>query len=342
MNNGQNNHPAHKGSLTTPPPFNPDKFKNNPAESGRHVSAGNGSSTPPAYIPAKKKKGKHTGLIFGIIGGLLLIGGGVCGTIWWLNRGFKVTPGTLTLESDGGEVRFHVDGPSDWQVLSTPKSWVYIGRDGEYLVCSASENNDYKRGDTIEIGNNRKSCRVILLQESGAFVAYPSEQNVQPGEGTYYYSINGQEGWRIEQGTAGWGSAYREGNQLVWRVDENHGDSRSDYVVLSNGNKKLTVGINQGAALRSNLSHVTGGSTMHTSYITISGPHDWSCRSTEYWLDVEREDNKVKLEFDKNDSGEKREGYVVVSGGGQEIRIPVTQSKPSSSGSYYYNPYWGW
>ena len=174
------------------------------------------------------------------------------------------------------------------------------------------------------------------------FLSAPSVQDVPPGGGTFRYAIGGQEGWRIEQGPEGWGSAFREENYLVWTVDENHGDRRSDYVGLRNGNKTLMVGLNQEAALRASQTSLTAGGSEHTSYITITGPHDWSCRSTSYWLDVEREGDRIKLDFDKNDESERRECEVVVTAGGQELRISVTQNKYSSGGGYYFNPYWGW
>ena len=308
-----------------PPPFDPTLLKDDP-----RVASG------------KKKRGNRLAVTLSIVAGTLVVGGGIALAVWWLNRDYKVTPSALTLESEGGEVRFHVEGPGGWEVQSTPRSWVYLSKQGDYLVCSASENNDFERRDTIRIGNGRKSCRVVLVQESGAFVATPSVQDVPPGGGTFRYAIGGQEGWRIEQGPEGWGSAFREENYLVWTVDENHGDRRSDYVVLRNGNKTLMVGLNQEAALRASQTSLTAGGSEHTSYITITGPHDWSCRSTSYWLDVEREGDRIKLDFDKNDESERRECEVVVTGGVQEFRISVTQNKYSSGGGYYFNPYWGW
>lgn len=326
-------------SGSVPPPYNP---KTSVAEGeSNHPMPPNVPNTPSGQPVGKKNKGKRPVLVVAVIVGLLFIGGIIGVIIWWVNRDFTVSPQSLTFESEGGEARLKVEGPGDWEVRSTPKSWVYLVADGEYLVCAVSENNDFERGDTIVIGNDRNSCRVILRQESGAFVATPSVQDVQARPGTYRYLISGQEDWRIDQGPDGWGTVFREDNYLVWTVEENHGSRRSDYVVLRSGNKTISVGINQEAALRASSNHITGGSSEHTSYVTISGTHDWSCRSSEYWLDVEREDNRIRLEFSKNDSGDQREGYIIVTGGGQELRIPVTQNKASSGGGYYPY-YWGW
>lgn len=292
--------------------------------------------------PAKNPKRRRLIIILCVVAALIIAGGVITGVYFYLNRNFRVTPDTVTIESDGGTVYYEVQGPDDWRILSSPKEWSYISRDGNRLVWGASENESRERGDTIYIGNDRKRCRVILLQKSGAFYASPSNQIANASGGSKTYYIYGQDDWIIADGPQGWGKVTRDGNTLTWRVNENHAGSRNDAVLLKAGKKELIVTIMQEGALTAEKMSLTSGYSENTKRIEISGPTEWDCSSSEYWMDVSREGNKLRVDFSENDDSEAREGYITVSGGGQSIRIEVKQNKKSSGSYYPVNYGWGW
>lgn len=321
-----------KGVTATP--FTPD-----PSETPTVAGLPNRPPKPASKASSKKKPL----IILVVVVAVLFIGAAAFGIYWWMNRDFSISPNMVEFESDGGAMRVRVDGPSNWKILDSSKKWVYFSQDGNYLECTVSENLGYERGDTIRIGNNRKWCRFVIKQESGAFVASPSAKEVPATSGEYTFYISGRKDWIVDIGPAGWGSVRKSGNNLEWYVHENFGEQRSDLVKLRSGNKTLTIKIVQAGALRASETALNSESgSSHTKYITISGPEDWDASCSEYWVDVYREGNRLKIVFEKNDYGYDRDGYIRVYGGGQEIRIPITQKKYTSSSSGGYYPGWGW
>lgn len=293
--------------------------------------------TPPPYQP--NNKNKKTTLVL-IIGGVLIALGGMGWLIYYiLNRDFYITPASVTFESDGGIARFKVDGPSGWEILNTPKAWGSCYREDDYLCYAVGENESFLRKDTIKIGNGRKSARVIITQESGAFYSTPSHSIARNGGETVLFNISGQKEWYVESGPQGWGSTSRDGSILKWTVSENHGSERDDVVVLKAGNKTLSIYITQTAALKAESMSASFSSSGGTKRIKITGPDSWDCRSSEYWIDAEKEGDAVRIECENNDYDSSREGTVTINGGGQTIEIQITQSKKSTS---YYNGGWNW
>lgn len=294
-------------------------------------------------VSSRKRKKKRKLVIMIVIASVLSIGLLVAGFFWYRNRGFSISPNVVEMESDGGSVRVKVEGPSNWKILNTPKPWVYIVQDDEYLVCTVNENLGFKRGDTISIGNNYKSCSFVIKQESGAFVASPSNVEARATSGEYTFYISGRTDWIVEVGPEGWGSVTKSGDKLLWHVSENYGDKRSDIVTLRSGDKLLNIGLEQCGALTASHYSLDEGPSAHTKYVTIDGPDEWDVRTYSYWMDVSRDGNRVKVEFEKNDDDCVRDGYIEVYGGGQEIQISVTQKKQTTSSSSGWSPYWyGW
>lgn len=286
-------------------------------------------------------------LIILIAIGVLATGTGVWGVTHYLFfRGYYAKPNTVNFESEGGMASVEIDGPANWTILNTPKSWVSVMRNGNSLVCEVSENNSFGRGDTLIIGNSNKRCTFIIKQESGAFYATPSNAIIDAGGGSERFYISGQNNWHIESGPEGWGSAYRDNNCLVWNVNENFNGPRRDAIILKSGNKSLTITITQSGALNAEKMSVTIPRKGGTSRIAIYGPDDWSCDAREWWINCYREGDKLRIDCDENDENYEREGVVFVRGGGQTITIEVTQSKKASSSSNYYNNWyynpWGW
>lgn len=265
---------------------------------------------------------------------LVVVGGMITLLLLFFNRDFKVTPNSITIASEGGVVSLEVDGPGNWKVLSVSEPWVYVDAGNGMLNLGASENEGIQRSATISIGNDYKSCTVTVLQESGAFYATPSNVQVSPSSSTEYFTIEGQKEWIVAEGPAGWGHVSRNGNQLVWQVDENTGDEREDMVLLQSGSKTLALTLVQGAALSAEKMNLTGGGSEHTAYIEIYGPSDWDIYDEPYFTDCSREGNRVRIDFDKNDEEEVRERDLVISGGGQKISITIKQNKYSSGVSY--------
>ena len=111
-------------------------------------------------------------------------------------------------------------------------------------------------------------------------------------------------------------------------------------ITLRSGDKILCIGLVQCGALKASESSLNEGSSAHTKHITISGPDNWDVRSDSYWMDVTRDGNRVKIIFEKNDDDYEREGYIKINGGNQEIQIPVTQQKRTTSSSGSWGPYW--
>lgn len=298
------------------------------------------SIQPNEFLKSKKKK--KLVIIIGLASvlSMLFIGLFVAVFFWYRNRDFNISPNMIEMESDGGVVRIMVEGPNNWKILNTPKSWVYLAQDGKYLVCTVNENLGFERGDTIKIGNDYKYCSFVVKQESGAFVATPTNINASANSGEYTFYISGRTNWIIDDGPAGWGSATKIGNKLQWRVTENYGSERSDMITLRSGDKILCIGLVQCGALKASESSLNEGSSAHTKHITISGPDNWDVRSDSYWMDVTRDGNRVKIIFEKNDDDYEREGYIKINGGNQEIQIPVTQQKRTTSSSGNWGPYW--
>lgn len=321
-----------------------DKFFNYAQRAGNSSNSKSSlDATPPPFIKednnAKRSKAKIIFIVFGCI--ILLAGAGIC-IYLYLNRSLEVTPETVTMESEGGACSFQVKGPSNWEVQSTVKPWLYYTREDQTLIFTCNENSSYRRGDTIRIGNGRKSCRIVILQESGVFTSDNSSKRVSGGGGTVNFYIYGQDNWSIEESPEDWGSAYKDNNTLVWRASENSGDPRGDMVVLVAGRKKLALRLYQDGALRCTENNITVSSSSGRKKIAIYGPSEWHCNSNQYWISTERSGDSLIIEYDKNDDTVSREGTVTVSGGGQSISIEVKQNGKSSSSSGYWNPGWGW
>ena len=309
------------------------------------IEPGTPASPPPVPNP-KKKKNKTKRIIAWIIAGvaivLLLAVAGIGGLIYYIiDRDFRLTPSEVAFESDGGTAVIEVEGPDNWRLLSTPKAWNSVGREGDCLYCSVGENESFARKDSVVIGNDRHSVTLIVTQESGAFYASPSQAEAMNGGETLRITISGQSDWYINSGPQGWCSAYRDGSTLVLNVSENYGGGRYDEIELKSGSKTLSIPVIQTGALKAASMTAQFGSSGGTKRIEISGPDNWNCSSNEYWLDVEREGDRLMIECEKNDDDYSRDATVRVWGGGQEINISVTQSKKSTS-TYYNNWGWGW
>lgn len=302
----------------------------------------NSSISPKGKKPAGKKLNPIK-IILSLIG-LIILGGAITTVYLLYFRSFQITPSTINVKSEGTEAHIEVKGAKDWNVRSSVPSWIDFAQVGNMLICSVSENDSHKRTAKIEIGNSHHSCYLTINQESGLFSGNPSNVIVSanPSEPAKFL-IEGQDDWKISEGPEGWGKAYREDNYLRWKVDENYGEERDDYVVLQSGNKALILTLKQEGALSSEKMSVTVGSGENTTRIKISGPTEWYCSSNEYWCHAQREGNKLRLDFDKNEDTSAREGYITVSGGNQKITLDIKQNGKTTYYTPvppYPNPYW--
>lgn len=312
----------------TPPPLPSSKLNNRNSSSRR--------------VPPKTKVQKQKRILLTVIisGGILMLGGMITLICWAFNRDFSVSPSTVSIPADGGMVTLDVKGPGNWEVLESPAPWIIIDIGNGLLNIGAPENEGLQRSATIRIGNNRKSCTVNVVQESGAFFATPSNAYVNPHSGFRIFKIAGQADWQITEGPKSWGRVEKTNSSLFWYYDENTGEEREDAVVLQSGSKTLTLSLTQGAALSAEKMSLTASGSKHTSYIKIYGPSDWDVWSHSNFIDCSREGDKLRIDFEKNED-EPLEGEVVINGGGQKITISVKQNKYSSGGYYYpyFNPY---
>lgn len=299
---------------------------------------------PPPVLPPpyRKKKGSRKLVIVLVVIGIVVLSSIGIGLYFFLNRDFVTYPQTVTMEAEGGTCSFQIEGPSDWQMLSNPKSWLYYTRDDQTLIFNVNENSGYQRGDTLVIGNSRKSCTIVILQESGVFTSDQASKHVEGGGGTEYFYISGQKDWYIEENTEDWGSASRDGNSLKWTVSENMGEPREDAIIIAAGKKRLMLRIYQDGALTLSTTDITMGSGSSKRTITVTGPSSWSCRPDTYWIEAENSDNRLVIKVDANDDTSSREGTVTVSGGGQSVTVKVVQNGKSSYSGGGYWPWWGY
>lgn len=256
----------------------------------------------------------------------------------------SVTPDEVAFESGGGQARIEVNGDEDWDVENAPKSWCYYEKDANGITITVNENNSDFRCDTIIVKGTSTTCNIIIKQESGAFYADPQNQSVEAGGGRATYKICGQTDWRIATNAESWGNVYRDGQNLVWEVSENNNpEERSDMITLQTDTKEIVLFMTQSGGLTAEKMKITPGKAATTRRLKISGPEEWSASSDVWWADVSREGNKLRIDIEKNEDGEKRYGIITVSGGGQSIDIEIEQGY-SSSGPIYPMPVYpyGW
>lgn len=277
--------------------------------------------------------------------GLTLIGFTACkkSTNTESSEALSVTPNEVSFEAEGGQARIEVKGDEEWDVENSTKSWCYYEKNLDGITITVNENNSDFRCDTIVVKGQNTTCNIIIKQESGAFYADPHNQTVEAGGGRASYHICGQKNWRIATNAESWGNVYREGENLIWEVSENNSpEERNDMITLQTDTKEIILFMTQPGCLTAEKMKITPGKSATTSRIKISGPNEWNADTDVWWADASREGDKLRIDIEKNEDGEKRYGTVTVTGGGQSIDIEIVQSSSSPSPYPFPIPPYGW
>ena len=142
--------------------------------------------------------------------------------------------------------------------------------------------------------------------------------------------------WSISVNPASWGHLTRSGNTLTLKVDANSSSSsRTDYFKLKSGSQEIKVNVSQSGSSYSSSPYLNVTKTElyfasegGQESITISTNNTWKISTnTNSWGHLKQEGNTLTLSVDANYTGNQRTDYFVLSAGGVEKRINITQSQ---------------
>lgn len=184
---------------------------------------------------------------------------------------------------------------------------------------SSSESNTSNRGTS-------SSSTLSVSKSNLSFSSYG---------GTETINVSGPS-WSISVNPASWGHLTRSGNTLTLKVDANSSSSaRTDYFKLKSGNQEIKVNVSQSGSSHSSSPYlnVTKTELFFASEggqesITISTNNTWKITTnTNSWGHLKQEGNTLTVSVDANYTGNQRTDYFVLSAGGVEKRINITQSQ---------------
>lgn len=297
---------------------------------------------PPFQSSHIKKRINQKKLITLIISIYILFIVGISSGIYlYLDSDIKIEPSSVNVSDLGDQLVLNVNGPFNWHVDNPSVNWIDAVRHNGQLIVKVAPNDHTSRQTILTISNGLSHGTLNIKQQSGTLVVIPASHTFRAPATVYAFKVEGQDDWHIATGPQSWISASREGNYLHVEITENHGEDRSDEIVVESGLKLFPIKITQYAPLSASTTSVNIGSGKCTKKIKISGPPDWEIDSSDYWIDASREDDNLVLEIEKNEEAESREGSVKISENFVNIYIDITQSGKSSSSSYFY-PYWGY
>lgn len=206
------------------------------------------------------------------------------------------------------------------------KELLAVCNNGGQPVASPRRNNSSS--------NSNNSTRSNLT--STDFSVSKNELSFSSYGGTETITVSSRSTWSISVNTNSWGHLTRSGNTLTLKVDANTSTtSRTDFFKLKSGNQEVKVNITQvGSQYNSspylNVSKTTMffASNGGQESITISSNNTWKISTnTNSWGHLKQEGNTLTLSVDANYTGNQRTDYFVLSSGGIEKRINITQSQ---------------
>ena len=181
--------------------------------------------------------------------------------------------------------------------------------------------------------NNSHSSALSVSKTELSFSSYG---------GTESLTVTSGASWSISVNPASWGHLTRSGNTLTLKVYANSSTtSRTDYFKLKSGNQEVKVNIKQAASqynsspyLNVSKAALFFASDGGQESITISSNNTWQISTnTNSWGHLKQEGNTLTLSVDANYTGNQRTDYFVLSAGGIEKRINITQSQTYAKNS---------
>lgn len=171
---------------------------------------------------------------------------------------------------------------------------------------------------------------------TGDFSVSKTELSFSSYGGTETIIVSSSSTWSISVNTNSWGHLTRSGNTLTLKVDANSSTtSRTDYFKLKSGNQEVKVNITQAGSQNNSSPYLNVSKTAMffasdggQESITISSNITWKISTnTNSWGHLKQEGNTLTLSVDANYTGNQRTDYFVLSSGGIEKRINITQSQ---------------
>ena len=205
------------------------------------------------------------------------------------------------------------------------KTLLAVCNNGGKPVASSRSNSSSSNSNTSNRGISSSST-LSVSKSNLSFSSYG---------GTETITVSGPS-WSISVNPASWGHLTRSGNTLTLKVDANSSSSsRTDYFKLKSGSQEIKVNVSQSGSSYSSSPYlnVTKTELFFASEggqesITISTNNTWKITTnTNSWGHLKQEGNTLTLSVDANYTGNQRTDYFVLSAGGVEKRINITQSQ---------------
>ena len=205
------------------------------------------------------------------------------------------------------------------------KTLLAVCNNGGKPVASSRSNSSSSNSNTSNRGTSSSST-LSVSKSNLSFSSYG---------GTETINVSGPS-WSISVNPASWGHLTRSGNTLTLKVDANSSSSaRTDYFKLKSGSQEIKVNVSQSGSSYSSSPYlnVTKTELFFASEggqesITISTNNTWKISTnTNSWGHLKQEGNTLTLSVDANYTGNQRTDYFVLSAGGVEKRINITQSQ---------------
>ena len=171
---------------------------------------------------------------------------------------------------------------------------------------------------------------------SSSFSVSKNDLSFNSYGGTETITVSSRSTWSISVNTNSWGHLTRSGNTLTLKVDANTSTtSRTDYFKLKSGNQEVRVNITQAGSQYNSSSYLNVSKTVlffasdgGQESVTVSSNNTWRISTnTNSWGHLKQEGNILTLSVDANYTGNQRTDYFVLSAGGIEKRINITQSQ---------------
>ena len=203
------------------------------------------------------------------------------------------------------------------------KELLAVCNNGGKPVASSRSNSSSSNSNN----STRSSSTLSASKTELYFNSYGGTENITVSSGST---------WSISVNPNNWGHLTRSGNTLTLKVDANSSTtSRTDYFKLKSGTQEVKINITQAGSqyssspyLNISKSEMFFASDGGQESLTISSNNTWKISTnTNSWGHLKQEGNTLTLSVDANYTGNQRTDYFVLSAGGVEKRINITQSQ---------------
>lgn len=204
------------------------------------------------------------------------------------------------------------------------------------------QNNKAANNKTDQSPNSLKTTTPIQKKAStstGYLSVSQNELAFTSEGGTKNIEVYCDAKWDINIPPANWVHITKNGNQIIINVDNNRLiTDRNDYFVLKSGEKESRVDIMQNgaepyiSASSKSLHYKTEGGLQT---INITSNCEWNVKiTTASWIQLTRTGNNIQLSVKKNDTKKERSDYFVLTAGGKDIKITITQEYVKNHGFF--------